>query len=198
MKLTGDIPNDFSSYEFSCPGTATQNWDQEEITIFSSVLHMHEIGTRMFTNHYRDGVLLSKRHVVDYFDFDFQRMNDVAYKAKRGDSFITKCFYSQTPDRLVNGTQRHFGLGSRDEMCIDFMYYYPKITSVPNYCGYQIFGDLTEIKQLGPDACMVGREFGSRGLGCVNRFVHSGAVTSTSTLSIAMVLLAALVTKMLF
>ena len=175
MQLTSELPVDYSSYTFSCPSSATQNWDQEEITIFSSVLHMHEIGTRMFTNHYRGGVLMSKRHVVDYFDFDFQRMNDVSYTAKRGDSFITTCYYSQTPQRLLNGTKRRFGLGSRDEMCIDFMYYYPKINSVPNYCGHQIFGELTESKALGTNPCSVNREFGSRGLGCQQLDLYSKA-----------------------
>lgn len=51
------------------------------------------------------------------------------YQLLPGDSFRTNCYYKGGRDSV-------FGLGSRDEMCISFLYYYPRKTiSIPTPDG---------------------------------------------------------------
>jgi hypothetical protein len=55
---------------------------------------------------------------VESFSFDHQDSNPVEMTIMAGDSFNTQCYYdtSRSEKETV-----HFGLGSADEMCIDFL-----------------------------------------------------------------------------
>lgn len=54
------------------------------------------------------------------------------FEIKRGDYFKLACFYRNSGNETV------FGRGSADEMCIDFLFYYPKLKTRGPYdmfCG---------------------------------------------------------------
>lgn len=75
------------------------------------------------------------------------------YKVRAGDTFRTTCFYKSDQDIP-------FGNGSLDEMCIDFVYYYPKV--LPSHCGASGEGSCfsTPKRVKTPDKCM-NRKFGT-------------------------------------
>ena len=85
---------------------------------------------------------------IEYYNFDFQ---DTTYRnevAKAGDTFTTTCWYDHRgrgSDKIV------FGLGSSDEMCIDFIGYWPKSAlSVSNqHCGFNDGGGVLIADETG-------------------------------------------------
>jgi len=102
-----------------------------EITVFTRFLHMHQVGVRMKTTQMRAGEEV-RQDYVDFYDFrqsgGFEpRSTADGFKVKKGDSFKVECWYETQA-----GDPRRFGQGSADEMCIDFLYYYPAQASVPN------------------------------------------------------------------
>jgi dopamine beta-monooxygenase len=117
-------------FDFECPGRCSQNNIPEAgITIVQEGHHMHEKGKRMTSEVIRDGKVIH-RAVTDYWDFEQSGLNLVRqepYTVKRGDSFSVTCYYDSNENTV-------FGLGSQDEMCMNFIWYYPKI---PNFavCG---------------------------------------------------------------
>ncbi len=76
----------------------------------------------MFTNQYRDGKLLQTTLRTDFYQFNNQLTSPVNYIIKKGDSLETYCIY----DTTKRTTETIFGHGSNDEMCMDFLFYYPK------------------------------------------------------------------------
>ena len=101
---------------------------------------------------------------VQFWDFDQQGNLGVVqapFTIQPGDAFRTTCKYN-----AKNGEV--FGFGSSQEMCIAFLFYYPRKTistefgDLPFACGTQVFGgllpeceaswtraDLQDISQLG-------------------------------------------------
>ncbi|CBJ30300.1 conserved unknown protein [Ectocarpus siliculosus] len=127
------LPDGKSTFSFGCPSTCTEtHFEEEEVTVFSHLLHMHENGQRMLTRQYRtdsDGneVLLHTAD-VEYYSFlqagaHVVSVND-STTIKKGDVFTTECFYD-TSYSSVDSSNVTFGLGSENEMCIDYVLYYP-------------------------------------------------------------------------
>ena len=71
-----------------------------------------------------------------FFDFGWQDPTlNQPFQIKPGDELTTRCYYNNKKSTNVK-----FGLGSDEEMCIDFIFYYPYITGNANlgatqYCG---------------------------------------------------------------
>lgn len=85
---------------------------------------MHGTGARMVTQHFRDGKQIGGSE-IEHYDFDYQ---DLTYRnevAQPGDAFTTTCFYDQRKAKTA-GRKTVFGLGSDDEMCIDFIGFWPR------------------------------------------------------------------------
>eukprot|EP00802_Teleaulax_amphioxeia_P010269 Tamp_10295.p1 GENE.Tamp_10295~~Tamp_10295.p1 ORF type:complete len:498 (+),score=84.99 Tamp_10295:504-1997(+) len=115
----------------------TDLFTANEVTVFTRFLHMHQAGVRMQTTQYRDGKTL-REDAVDFYDFKqsgaFEpRSTGTGFTIKRGDSFLVECWYT-----VAEGSEKRFGLGSADEMCIDFLYYYPLQTSHDNECHFDV------------------------------------------------------------
>ncbi|CAH3032072.1 unnamed protein product [Pocillopora meandrina] len=93
------------------------------IKIFASALHTHLAGHAAYTKHVRDGVELPEIIRDDNYDFNFQEFQIPAEETTvmPGDTLITGCKY-HTKDHPKSG-----GLGTTEEMCLSFHYYYPKI-----------------------------------------------------------------------
>jgi ABC-type multidrug transport system ATPase subunit len=126
------IPVGRSYYSFTCPSTVTSSWPVDSITVFASILHMHQTGDMMYTEIiHGDGTPSKRVNSVQYFDFDHQDPTLVQpYVIKKGDKMVTRCYYNNP------GTQNPltFGLGSEQEMCIDFIYYYPYHSQIKQHC----------------------------------------------------------------
>ncbi|CAM9637657.1 unnamed protein product [Ectocarpus fasciculatus] len=127
------LPDGKSTVSFGCPSTCTDtHFEEEEVTVFSHLLHMHENGQRMLTRQYRsdsDGnEVLYHTADVEYYSFlqagaHVVTVND-SITIKKGDVFTTECFYD-TSYSSVDSSNVTFGLGSENEMCIDYILYYP-------------------------------------------------------------------------
>lgn len=117
-------------FDFECPGQCSQSHIPETgITIVQEGHHMHEKGKRMTSDVIRNGKVIH-RAVTDYWDFEQSGLNLVRqkpYTVKPGDSFAVTCYYDSDENTV-------FGLGSQDEMCMNFIWYYPKIPTLV-VCG---------------------------------------------------------------
>jgi len=115
-----------SLHELTCTSGCTNAmfWyaGVDEITIIAEAMHTHATGKRVVGEVFRDDKSVSKS-VLDYWDFD-QNGAPTARKdpfiMKKGDSYKTSCYYESYKETK-------FGLGSSEEMCMVFVYYYPKI-----------------------------------------------------------------------
>merc|ERR1719197_1087942 len=129
-----EIPPGKSYWEFKCPSTITQHW--HEITVFGQILHMHENGDQMYLEIKDSSGVVRRPNAVEYFDFGWQDPTlNQPFQIKPGDELTTRCYYNNK-----NSGNVKFGLGSDEEMCIDFIFYYPYNSSNANlratqYCG---------------------------------------------------------------
>ena len=146
------IPPGRSMWEFSCPPQVTSEW--HEITVFSQILHMHQIGDMMYLE-IKDAEqgAVKRPNAVEYFDFAHQDNTLVQpFKIKPGDELITRCYYNNKGQADVA-----FGLGSDEEMCIDFITYYPYLEAnkeqlaSTQYCGFVTSGMFKGTKELNLD-----------------------------------------------
>ncbi|CAB0007638.1 unnamed protein product, partial [Nesidiocoris tenuis] len=98
---------------------------QDGITVFGSQLHTHLTGVMLETRHIRNGVELPRLNYDYHYSPHFQeiRLLKKEITVLPGDALITTCYYN-TMDR-VNVTLG--GFATTDEMCVDYIYYYPKV-----------------------------------------------------------------------
>jgi hypothetical protein len=125
------IPPGNANYEHvaTCSGAQTTNLLPNEIHVFATFLHMHEIGAGIFADVWRDGAPVGSIGVDDPFDFNTQKFMPADIDIAPGDSIQTHCIFdSSERDNVTLG-----GVGSLDEMCINFMMYYPKVAA--EKCG---------------------------------------------------------------
>lgn len=145
LTMTGtQLPKGKSSVTFECPSSCTERLG-EAITIFNTQLHMHAKGIAMQTvqrgknSSVKGG---SNAPVVSqYYDVGFQDQVDRRMVVEPGDSFHTTCVYD-TGDR----EDVKFGSGSDDEMCINFVLYYPAtphLASTGHRCGAGVCGSIS-------------------------------------------------------
>jgi len=108
------------------------------INIFASSLHAHLAGRASWTKHVRNGKELPEIDRDDHQDFHFQyiRVFPKEIKIKPGDDIIHYCKYnSMDRDRLITE-----GGSTRDEMCLNFLFYYPRITGQAfSFCDTTLF-----------------------------------------------------------
>jgi Copper type II ascorbate-dependent monooxygenase, C-terminal domain/Copper type II ascorbate-dependent monooxygenase, N-terminal domain len=113
-----------SQHSFGCSGACTGSYFQSEVTVFAEAIHMHASG-RMGSNEiFRNGTVVH-RAVSEYFDFVQQggiMIQQDPYPLLPGDGFRLTCSY----DADV-GAQ--WGANSHDEMCIAYLFYYPRQTT---------------------------------------------------------------------
>jgi len=107
-------------YETSCPSECTDGFPHD-INVIGSFQHMHNAGSQMYSTHWRNDTFLGDLNRVDFYDFDFQQNTLVSTTIRRGDRLNTHCVYN-TLDR---NTPTSFGVDSIQEMCMEFVTYYP-------------------------------------------------------------------------
>ena len=99
-------------------GTCTPLTDQN-INVFRSYPHMHARGVRMET--WIERAAGKRDLLIDTpFDFNNQKMYDVAAQVYPGDSLTTTCHFFNDTDRSIAT-----GFDANEEMCNQFLYYWP-------------------------------------------------------------------------
>ncbi|KAK3267095.1 hypothetical protein CYMTET_24326 [Cymbomonas tetramitiformis] len=164
------LPEGSSKYEFECPSACTQSWSHD-ITVFSTLLHMHSHGVKMLTEQYnKEGAKLRTTANIDWYDPEIQdNIFLLPFKVNRGDSFKTTCFY-ETPDNLTM-----FGPNSEDEMCIDFMYYYPILRDPQTVrCDYESHQNCSSRLLSSGTVRSIDRQFGDESGSCQSVFLAEG------------------------
>jgi hypothetical protein len=130
-----------SAHQFECPGSCSDLAGQE-VTVLREYLHMHQVGLRMTNELIRDGDVIHSA-AVEHWEFDQNgnaAVQQDSFVVKPGDGFRTTCYY-EDPDG-----SRTFGLASQEEMCMAFLYYYPRRTfdlgqgfNTSWFCGVDMF-----------------------------------------------------------
>jgi dopamine beta-monooxygenase len=92
------------------------------VTVIREILHMHVAGVSMSNAQIRNGEIIHKGQ-IEYYDFAQSGgylVQQPSFTMQPGDRFRTICNY--------NSNQRNvtWGLASSDEMCITYLYYYPR------------------------------------------------------------------------
>jgi hypothetical protein len=125
-------------HEFECPGSCSSLVDQP-VTVLREYLHMHQTGMRITNEQIRDGQVI-RTGAIEFWEFD-QNGNAAAlqdpFEIQPGDGFKTSCYYN-------GDDSSEFGLSSKQEMCIAFLYYHPRVKvklpsfEMPWLCGYEL------------------------------------------------------------
>jgi len=115
------------------------DWEgNSEITVFNELLHMHEVGREQWAEIKQGDGEWIKTGNIEFWDFNFQSFQKPLigeYKLKPGDSIRVTCIYD-TPPSSSGGPTRKFGLASQDEMCLNGMIFYPRISAIEGLCSY--------------------------------------------------------------
>jgi len=96
-----------------------------EIKFFASLLHAHTAGREIWTKLIRNGKEILELIRDKNYDFNYQQSHllrqEVPFKA--GDELLTYCRYNtmNRKDATVGG------LSTADEMCVNFIFYYPRV-----------------------------------------------------------------------
>ena len=116
-----NIPPRQSGYEIGvyCPDSCLQ-FPKEGVNVFASMLHTHETGVAVKTEHFRGGVQLPNIDENPGYDFAFQQIETFAPESyrvlKAGDDLKLTCRYNtlQRQNHTVGG------IATTDEMCMDY------------------------------------------------------------------------------
>eukprot|EP01130_Rhizamoeba_saxonica_P013720 TRINITY_DN5893_c0_g1_i1.p1 TRINITY_DN5893_c0_g1~~TRINITY_DN5893_c0_g1_i1.p1 ORF type:complete len:571 (-),score=143.43 TRINITY_DN5893_c0_g1_i1:1296-3008(-) len=134
------------TFEYTCPEECTSQWEHE-IVVFQDFLHMHEIGQRMWSSIYRNDTFIGGLNKIDFWDFAFQQQTPKNITLRPGDRIHTHCEY-YTDDTT------YFGQGSTDEMCIEYISYYPKLEKGTT-CAYAYLSNLGDFSTCGTSILFV-------------------------------------------
>ncbi|XP_059354741.1 DBH-like monooxygenase protein 1 homolog [Carassius carassius] len=120
------------------------------IHVFAVLLHAHLAGRAIKARHFRQQVELQPLASDDQFDFNFQEFQPLSQERiiLPGDSLITECRYN-TKGRM---NMTWGGLSTRDEMCLSYLLYYPRVNlarceSLPEINGQLKFIGVKEIQE---------------------------------------------------
>uniref|UniRef100_A0A9J7XAC9 Monooxygenase, DBH-like 1 n=1 Tax=Cyprinus carpio carpio TaxID=630221 RepID=A0A9J7XAC9_CYPCA len=135
------------------------------IHVFAVLLHAHLAGRAIRARHFRQQVELQPLASDDQFDFNFQEFQPLSQERiiLPGDSLITECRYN-TKGRMnmtwhtsethaeKTAVTWHGGLSTRDEMCLSYLLYYPRVNlarceSLPEITGQLKFIGVKEIQE---------------------------------------------------
>jgi hypothetical protein len=118
------IPANTANYrvQADCPSTCTNLWPHP-ITVFGDFLHMHQLGSMIWSTQHRDNQTVSGDiNRIEYWDFQFQDYTPINRVIEPGDRLNLNCIY----DTTLKSNETRFGINSDDEMCLEFMAYYPR------------------------------------------------------------------------
>jgi hypothetical protein len=146
------VPGNMASVSLSgsCNNTETRRLlPPEGVTIYASFLHAHERGRRIWTNVVRNGKVISTIGNNQNYDFNLQTVQSLPRTVlQQDDELVTYCTYDTVGFGNVS-----WGEESSQEMCFNFLYYYPILN--PNVsttqCGTR--GNPVSAGLPGPTSC---------------------------------------------
>jgi len=120
-----------TEFEYTCPEECTRQFPGP-LNVFGTFQHMHQVGKEIWTRHWRNTTIDEGiTNKIEYWDNNFQAITNINFTLLPGDRLNTHCIY----DTSGLNTTVKFGVATTDEMCMDFLFYYPLYPSVL-YCGY--------------------------------------------------------------
>lgn len=130
ISLAGQSVEGGRNYTFSCPSECTSQMVQPSITIFASMLHAHLTGLRLWTNLYRNGSFVRTIEESAFWSNEHQRntLLQANTTLQPGDELRMSCEYDVDKVTALDGAPPVFGLGTTDEMCMSFLFVYPRPT----------------------------------------------------------------------
>lgn len=130
-----EVPTGLSRFRYRCNGLRGlkdgTTGGLKNITLLSHTHHMHKHGAQMTTDIYRKGKVVEHLR-TEHYSFEAQDQIYKEFVVQPDDTFEVECRFK------VNGdTPVQFGFGSNEEMCIDFVLYYPveALHRRDAYCG---------------------------------------------------------------
>ena len=132
-------PDDHRQY--TCPEECISRFT-DDIHVFGTAPHMHYTGRTIWTTVTRGGQYYSDLDRKEYWNNGFQKAiyRDKTFTIKPGDRLTTHCVF----DTRRMGRPVSFGSTTKDEMCMDFIFYYPRQrmggegTNELAYCGENV------------------------------------------------------------
>ncbi|MGB1015555.1 MAG: hypothetical protein ACPG4T_15570 [Nannocystaceae bacterium] len=106
----------------TCSSVVTQNGLKGDLNVIGTWLHAHEIGSKLWTEVYREGAMIGELGREDPFMFDYQTFRPQSAVIKPGDELKTHCVYDASDRDFTT----YGGEATDDEMCINFLLYYPR------------------------------------------------------------------------
>ncbi len=121
-KPAGEAAYDIDGY---CPGSCTEEgFPSDGINVFAVFLHSHLAGRAVRVQHQNSqGEELASPAYDIHYDFNLQDVNPLLpyQKFMPGDEIKTTCTYDTSDRDFVT----YGGLGTFDEMCLSYFYYFP-------------------------------------------------------------------------
>eukprot|EP01118_Nematostelium_gracile_P008903 TRINITY_DN2977_c0_g1_i2.p1 TRINITY_DN2977_c0_g1~~TRINITY_DN2977_c0_g1_i2.p1 ORF type:complete len:565 (-),score=115.45 TRINITY_DN2977_c0_g1_i2:3-1652(-) len=114
-------------FEYDCPSACTSSFSQT-LHVFANILHMHSMGRQIWGVQWRNGTMVRETNRVDFWDFAYQQTTPKDHTIEPGDRISTHCVYAQGASVVP------FSLSSSDEMCLQYIFYYPKVNKT--YCSF--------------------------------------------------------------
>ncbi|RKO83244.1 PHM/PNGase F domain-containing protein [Blyttiomyces helicus] len=111
-----------------CPSSCTSTFPTD-LTLIKTGMHMHLTGKSISTRLIRNGTEMAPLGNRSSYNFNYQGGYPVDPRTPmlmRGDTLMTTCTYDTSG--LTNITK--FGEASQNEMCFDFLQYYPAMTGI--------------------------------------------------------------------
>ena len=137
LALMGKMPQNNGTTDKlgTCTAACTENF-KTPITVVSSFLHMHKYGREIYiTKKSKETGNTSVMDYREFYDFGFQITVPMKFVVNKGDELNVHCKYNTRTDTV------EFGSGSHNEMCMDFLLYYP-LESAFKLCGYSPYGTI--------------------------------------------------------
>jgi len=121
----------------TCPGECTQDFTAP-IHVFAQFMHMHHFGEKIYSERYDSaGTYIGTPNRIDFWDNAFQPVHEKEpFQIQPGESIQTHCYFN-TAGKSGNGNV-NFGQGTADEMCMDFLFYYPAQYRGTSQAGKQV------------------------------------------------------------
>jgi hypothetical protein len=168
---------------FHCSGGCSKWVLPQPVTVFREFLHMHNAGISTHTQLIRDDQV-EQTAVINYFDFmqtGAPPMQQKPFTVLPGDAFKTSCIYNSAPGRNLT-----YGHSSQSEMCVTFLWYYPRqeIFGYPWACVYgmgQTDCDAKFTSRTLSSTAEVYRTFGTPSDQCMDSDTNDSSDTSRSS-----------------
>ena len=123
----GDLPaqQDVIHRETTCPKECTTDF-AEPINVFSVFHHMHYYGKKMYLEKYdtNDDLVGIVAPRIDFWDNGFQQLLPTEFTISPGESIQSHCYYDTSA--YAHSAAVEFGPATSQEMCMHFVFYYPK------------------------------------------------------------------------